>query len=131
LADLVLDTRICNGHTTTSDALWAGVPVITLLGAHFASRVSASLLYALGLPELVTHSIEDYRDLALRLAQNPGDLRALKEKLAKNRRAQPLFDTPRFAKNLEHAYQGMWETHLADERPKPIQVSDRPITGKP
>ncbi len=131
LADLVLDTRICNGHTTTSDALWAGVPVITLLGAHFASRVSASLLYALGLPELVTHSIEDYRDLALRLAQNPGDLRALKEKLAKNRRAQPLFDTPRFAKNLEHAYQGMWETHLADKRPKPIQVSDRPITGKP
>ncbi len=124
LADLVLDTRIYNGHTTTSDALWAGVPVITLKGAHFASRVSASLLYALGLPELITPSLEDYRALALRLARNPGDIHALKEKIAKNRRAQPLFDTPRFTKNIERAYQGMWEVYLADERPRPIQVSE-------
>jgi predicted O-linked N-acetylglucosamine transferase (SPINDLY family) len=98
--------------------------------ALISPRRCRHLLYALGLPELITPSLEDYRALALRLARNPGDIHALKEKIAKNRRAQPLFDTPRFTKNIERAYQGMWEVYLADERPRPIQVSDRPISEK-
>jgi predicted O-linked N-acetylglucosamine transferase (SPINDLY family) len=73
-ADLTLDTRIYNGHTTTSDALWAGVPVITLQGSHFASRVSSSVLSAIGLPEVVTHSLEEYEALAVQLAHKPAQL---------------------------------------------------------
>ena len=83
LADLGLDTRIYGGHTTTSDLLWAGVPVVTMLGTHFASRVAASLLNAVGLSELITHDLEEYESLALRLAQSSVELAALKSKLAK------------------------------------------------
>ncbi len=104
LADLGLDTRIVNGHTTTSDALWAGVPVITLQGTHFASRVASSVLTAVGLPELITHSLEEYETLALRLATHPDQLDAIRQKLGKNRLTKPLFDTPRFVRNLEKAY---------------------------
>jgi predicted O-linked N-acetylglucosamine transferase (SPINDLY family) len=109
LADLMLDTRICNGHTTTSDALWAGVPVITLEGKHFASRVSASLLTAVGLPELITHSLEEYESLALRLANSPSELDAIKSRLKTNRETAPLFDTKRFARDLEDLYRQMFE----------------------
>ena len=104
LADLALDTRICGGHTTTSDALWAGVPVVTMLGTHFASRISASLLNAVGLTELITHNLKDYEALAFSLARNPDELDELKAKLARNRLSEPLFDTPRFVGNLESAY---------------------------
>ena len=82
-ADLFLDTRICNGHTTASDSLWAGVPLITLKGAHFASRVASSLLTAIGLPELVTASLDEYEALALRLARNPAELAAIRRRLAR------------------------------------------------
>jgi predicted O-linked N-acetylglucosamine transferase (SPINDLY family) len=109
LADLVLDTRIYNGHTTTSDALWAGVPVVALEGTHFASRVSSSILSAIGLPELITRNLEDYEQLVLRLASYPEELKVLRQRLAKNRLTQPLFDTPLFAKNLENLYKEMWE----------------------
>lgn len=113
LADLALDTRICCGHTTTSDALWAGVPVITIIGAHFASRVSASVLSAVGMPELITKNPGDYEALALRLSQNPDELAELRAKLTNNRLSEPLFDTPRFVRSLENAYRQMWETFLS------------------
>jgi protein O-GlcNAc transferase len=123
-SDLALDTWIVNGHTTTSDALWAGVPVITLMGGHFASRVSASILTAIGLSELITHTLEEYEALAVRLAGNPGELKALRQKLAKNRLTEPLFDTQRFAKNLEKAYKEMCKIFLAGQKPRQIKVAE-------
>ena len=90
-ADLALDTRIYNGHTTTSDALWAGVPVITLQGSHFASRVSSSILSAIGIPDLITYSLEEYEALAIRLAHNPAELKEIRQRSAKNRLDMPLF----------------------------------------
>lgn len=109
LADLALDTLIYNGHTTTSDALWAGLPVLALEGRHFASRVSASLLRAVGLPELVLRSLADYRELALALARDPARLAAIRAKLAVNRAHAPLFDSRRLARALEAAYRAMAE----------------------
>lgn len=114
LADLALDTFICNGHTTTSDCLWAGVPVVTLCGKHFASRVSSSLLTAIGLPELITKTPTQYEKLILSLAKNPKKLSAIRLKLSANRLTQPLFDTERFTKNLESAYVKMWEDYKND-----------------
>jgi protein O-GlcNAc transferase len=111
IADLALDTRIVNGHTTTSDSLWAGVPVIALLGEHFASRVSASLLTAIGLPELISENLDEYEHLAVRLAQNPKSLFNLRQKLNTNRATRPLFDTVRFVANLEKAYSAIWRLH--------------------
>jgi protein O-GlcNAc transferase len=122
LADLALDTRIYNGHTTTSDALWAGVPVITLQGSHFASRVSSSILSALGLSDLITHSLEAYEALAVRLANNPVEIREIRKRVAENRRGESLFDTPRFVRNLETAYKEMWKIFLAGEAPRQIEV---------
>ena len=124
LAHLALDTRIYNGHTTTSDALWAGVPVITLLGGYFPSRVSASILTAMGLPELITRSISEYETLAVRLASNPDERHEIIGKLAKNRLTEPLFDTPRFAKNLEKAFQEMWEIRCTGTSPQQIEILD-------
>jgi protein O-GlcNAc transferase len=121
-ADLALDTRIVNGHTTTSDALWAGVPVITLQGGHFASRVSSSVLSAIGLPELITHSVEEYETLAVKLANNPVELQEIRQRLARNRLVAPLFDTPRFVRNLESAYKEMWKIFLAGKPPGQIEV---------
>jgi len=122
LADLALDTRIYNGHTTTSDALWAGVPVVTMEGRHFASRVSSSCLRAVGLPDLVTRSPEDYEALAARLAGRPDELAALRRRLADNRRTHPLFDTARFARHLDTAFETMWERHARGEPPAPFAV---------
>jgi len=109
LADLALDTRICGGHTTTSDTLWAGVPVVTMLGKHFASRVCSSLLTAIGLPELITHSLEEYETLCLDLALNPPKLMALKQNLIANRNTKPLFDTNQFAHHLENGFKEVWK----------------------
>jgi protein O-GlcNAc transferase len=124
LADLCLDTRLVNGHTTTSDALWAGVPVVTLLGNHFASRVSASLLTAVGLPELVTKTLSDYERLAVHLAVNGDYLEKIKNKLAENRKHAPLFDTVKFTENLEKAYKKMWQIYESGEKPRQIEVLD-------
>ena len=124
-ADLALDTRIYNGHTTTSDALWAGVPVIALEGTHFASRVSSSVLKAVGLAELVTKSLDEYEALALGLARDPKRLLAIREKVARNRREAPLFDTPRFVKNLERIYHEMWKIFVAREEPRQIEVIEK------
>jgi len=108
-ADLFLDTLHYNAHSTAADALWAGVPVLTCSGQAFASRVAGSLLHAVGLPELVTTSVADYEALALKLARDPDLLSSLREKLARNRTAFPLFDTGRFTRHIETAYTTMWE----------------------
>ncbi len=123
-ADLVLDTRIYNGHTSTSDALWAGVPLLALQGTHFASRVSSSILTAIGLPELITDTPDAYENLAVRWATHPEELQAIRRKLHENRLTEPLFDTPRFVRNLEKAYQKMWETFLAGGKPRQIEVDE-------
>ena len=113
LADLALDSFTYNGHTTTSDCLWVGVPVVTLKGNHFASRVSASLLSTIGLPELITYSKEDYKKLAIKLASRPEELEKLKEKLAKKRLKSRLFDTKKFTKNLEKLYEKIMKRFLS------------------
>lgn len=109
LADLMLDTRPYNGHMTSSDALWAGVPLVTLLGTAFAGRVAASQLQALGLPELIADRLEDYESLALALARDPDRLAALRDKLAAARPAMPLFDMDRMRQNIENAFTAMRE----------------------
>jgi protein O-GlcNAc transferase len=111
LADLFLDTLPYNAHTTASDALWVGLPVLTCLGSTFAGRVAASLLHAVGLPELVTHSFEEYEIAALRLARSPGLLASVKAKLTRNRKTCALFDTARFVRHIEAAYTSMWERY--------------------
>ena len=121
-ADLFLDTFPYNAHTTTSDALWVGLPVLTCAGDTFASRVAGSLLTAAGMPELITRSLDEYEALALRLARQPDELRALREKLSRNRATAPLFDTPAFARHLEAAYHRMWSNYLAGNPPRAIEI---------
>jgi protein O-GlcNAc transferase len=124
LADLFLDTLPYNAHTTASDALWASLPVVTCLGAAFDGRVAASLLTAIGLPELVTHSLQDYEALALTLAGDPAHLAMLRETLARNRNQTPLFDTDRFRRNIEAAYLHMLGTHQRGEPAKSFSLSE-------
>jgi predicted O-linked N-acetylglucosamine transferase (SPINDLY family) len=126
LADLFLDTLPCNAHTTGSDALWAGLPILTCLGTTFAGRVAASLLNAIGLPELVTHSLSDYESLAMRLARDPDAVKHLKTKLAQNRLRYPLFDTKRFARHIEAAYTMMGELYQRGEPPVRLTVAPLP-----
>jgi protein O-GlcNAc transferase len=121
-ADLFLDTMPYNAHTTGSDALWAGVPLLTCLGSTFASRVAASLVKAVGLDELVTNSLQDYKALALKLANDPPYLRGLRERLARNRTTDPLFDTARFARHIEAAYATMWRRYRNREPPQSFAV---------
>ena len=121
-ADLFLDTLPYNAHTTTSDALWTGLPVLTLIGQSFASRVAASLLNALGLPELITNTQEEYEILAIELAKNPRQLAEIKLKLANNRFTAPLFDTPLFTKNLEAGYIKMYEIYQNNLQPEHILI---------
>jgi len=109
LADLFLDTLPYNAHTTASDALWTGLPVVTCMGNTFAGRVAASVLHAAGLPELVTPSLADYEAMALRLARDPAALAGIKSRLAHNRETAPLFDAARFTRHLEAAYITMHE----------------------
>jgi len=109
LADLFLDTLPYNAHTTASDALWSGLPVLTCAGSTFAGRVAASLLTAVDLPELVTRSLEEYEALASRIATTPEMLADIRARLARNRLTHPLFDTDRFRRHLEAAYATMWE----------------------
>ena len=122
LADLFLDTLPCNAHTTASDALWAGLPLITCLGQTFAGRVAGSILHAADLPELVTSSLDEYQTLALKLARDPECLAKIKAKLARNRTTCPLFNTQRFARHIEAAYTTMWETWQRGEAPKSFSV---------
>ncbi len=123
LADLFLDTLPYNAHTTASDALWAGLPVLTRRGTTFAGRVAASLLRAAGLPELIVDGQEAYEAAAVTLARSPGRLGDLRDRLARNRPVCALFDTPRFARHLEAAYREMWEIHRAGGAPRPITIA--------
>ncbi len=121
-ADLFLDTLPYNAHTTASDALWAGLPVLTCLGETFAGRVAASLLKALGLPELITTSLEDYEALALKLAREPSRLASIKAKLARNHSTHALFDTARFTRHIEAAYTTMWQRQQSGAAPQAFAV---------
>jgi predicted O-linked N-acetylglucosamine transferase (SPINDLY family) len=122
LGDLFLDTLPYNAHTTASDALWTGLPLVTCRGRAFAGRVAASLLNAVGLPELVTTSLADYEALALRLAGDPALLATIRAKLAENRNTCALFDTDRFRRNIEVAYSRMWEIFQRGEPPQSFAV---------
>jgi predicted O-linked N-acetylglucosamine transferase (SPINDLY family) len=122
LADLFLDTSPYNAHTTASEALWMGLPLLTRIGDTFAGRVAASVLRAAGVPELITHTPEEYEALAVRLAREPALLSAIKRKIEDNRATCPLFDTPRFTRHLEAAYLGMWQRHLRGQPPESFSV---------
>jgi predicted O-linked N-acetylglucosamine transferase (SPINDLY family) len=123
LADLFLDTLPFNAHTTASDALWAGLPVLTCMGGAFAARVAGSLLNAVGLPELVTHRLDEYETLALKLATTPDLLAGLRARLAQRRASAPLFNTDRFRRHIESAYVGMWERYQRGELPESFAVA--------
>ena len=122
LADIFLDTHPYNAHTTAMDSLKAGVPVLTLIGQSFAGRVAASLLNAIGLPELITHNQEEYEAKAIEFGLNPQTLANIKQRLASNRLTTPLFNTSRFTKNLEAAYLNMYELHQAGSQPKTFHI---------
>ena len=122
-ADLFLDTFYCNAHTTASDALWAGLPLVTCLGDTFAGRVAASLLQAIGLPELITDSHEHYEALALRLASHPDELAAITHKLAQQRLSRPLFDTALFTRHIENAYAALWQRQQQGLPPDHIAIA--------
>jgi len=122
-ADLFLDTLPYNAHTTASDALWAGLPVLTCAGRSFAARVAGSLVHAVGLPELVTASLAEYEALALALARGPARLAELRGRLERNRLTAPLFDIERYRRHLEAAYETMWERHLRGEAPQAFNVA--------
>ena len=107
VADLFLDTLPYNAHTLSSDALWGGCPVLTCTGEAFASRVAGSILHAAGLPELVTSTLPEYEALALRLAGDAEELGAIRARLERTREKLPLFDTPRFARDIEGAFEWM------------------------
>ncbi len=114
-ADLFLDTYPYNAHTTASDALWAGLPVLTRLGKSFPSRVSASLLHAIGMPELIAKSPEEYEAVAIDFGNHPEKIRAMKQKLAVNKLNAPLFNTALFTKDLEAVYLKMYEEMRASK----------------
>ena len=123
LANLFLDTWPYNAHTTASDALWAGLPVLTRTGRAFAGRVAASLLGAIGLPELITNSTADYEALAIDLARNPEKLSALRKKLDSNKTTMPLFNGKLIARHLEAGYAAMLARHQSGLPPDHIEVS--------
>jgi predicted O-linked N-acetylglucosamine transferase (SPINDLY family) len=123
-ADLFLDTLPCNAHTTASDALWAGLPVLTSSGGTFAGRVAGSLLTAIGLPELITESLEEYEQTALALARDPQRLVALRQKLEITRDASALFDLPKLTTNIEAAYTRMWQTWLSGRTPAAFSIEN-------
>ena len=122
LADLFLDTLPYNAHTTASDALRMGVPVLTCRGETFAGRVATSLLHAIGLPELVTNTLADYETLAWRLATDSSLFQSIRKKLDDNQSRHPLFDTDRFRRHLEAAYTTMWEIWRRGESPRSFSV---------
>ena len=123
-ADLFLDTVPCNAHTTASDALWCGLPVLTCSGDTFAGRVAGSLLTTIGVPELVTASLEDYERTALALIRAPDRLKALRRKIERERDVNSLFDLPKLTGAIEAAYRQMWRRWLAGEVPAAFAIED-------
>jgi predicted O-linked N-acetylglucosamine transferase (SPINDLY family) len=127
LADLFLDTSPYNAHTSASDALWAGLPVVTCLGQAFAGRVAASMLHAIGMSELVTTSLDAYEALAFELATEPARLGAVKAKLAAHRDTHALFDTARFCRGIEAALATMHERHRRGEPPEGFAIAAQDV----
>ena len=125
VADLVLDTLPCNAHTTASDALWAGVPLVTRIGESFAARVGASLLAAAGLDELIAGTQQRYEDIAIGLGNRPDGTRGLRAHLATRRSQLPLFDAPRTTRHLESAYKQMHALRCAAAEAQDIAVADQ------
>jgi len=123
LADLFLDTLPCNAHTTASDALWAGLPVLTCRGGAFPGKVAASVLRAIGLPELIAENLDDYEALAFRLATTPALLADFRSRLTRNKTTQPLFDIDRYRRHIESAYVTMYEQYQRGESPQGFPVS--------
>jgi predicted O-linked N-acetylglucosamine transferase (SPINDLY family) len=121
-ADLFIDTFPYAAHATTLDALWAGVPLLTYPGEGFASRVAASLLTALGTPELIASTQQDYERLAIELASHPLRLAEMRTRVRNQQKTSPLFDTPRFAQNLESAYTAVHDRYRAGLAPDHISV---------
>lgn len=127
LADLLLDTLPYNAHTTASDALWMGIPLVTCSGDTFASRVAGSLLHAVGLPELITADLDEYFELALALSQDPERYQALVSRLATNRLTTPLFDIKRYTQHIENLYQQMWDRYQCGTEPMALDTElERP-----
>jgi protein O-GlcNAc transferase len=124
LADVALDTLLSNGGVTTSNALAVGVPVVTVLGERFASRMSASMLSAMGIAELVAADLQDYAELAIALARRPDWVTELRVRLQRNCQTSPLFDEKRFAKNLERAFLTMFEIFRAGDEPQAIWLRE-------
>jgi predicted O-linked N-acetylglucosamine transferase (SPINDLY family) len=114
LADLFIDTFPCNAHTTASDALWAGLPIVTCAGETFASRVAASLLISMDMPDCVTYDLRSYEHKIVRLLQEPQSLQALSGRVSKGRTESPLFDTLSTTRHLESAYAQMMAYYEAD-----------------
>src|SRR5262249_10466545 len=123
-ADLVIDTLPYNAHTTASDALWAGVPVVTCIGETFAARVGASLLHSVGLPELITNDLDAYEALALRLATDREYMASIRRKLDASRATCALFDTDDFRRHMEAAYETMVAIWRAGESPRSFRVAE-------
>jgi len=122
-ADLFLDTTPCNAHTTASDALWMGVPVVTLTGRTFAARVATSLLHAVGLPQLCTRTLDEYAGAALHLATAPAELAQLKAHLDEGRRRFAPFDASAYCRHIETAYEEIWQRHLRGEPPRMLAIA--------
>jgi predicted O-linked N-acetylglucosamine transferase (SPINDLY family) len=122
LADLFLDTLPYNAHATTSDALQVGLPVLTRIGESFASRVAASLINSVDIPELITETQEQYEEIAIELAKDPEKLELIKEKLKRNLPISPLYDTPLYAKQIESAYEEMYDRYQNGLGPDHIYV---------
>lgn len=131
LADAALDALVCNGHTTTSDMLWAGIPVVSARGSHFASRVSESLLHAIGLPELVGNDDADMVDIATRIGNDAAYRATLRARVAQLRRSAPLFDTRRFTRNFEHAILAMVERSRAGLAPDHLDILETNAAANP
>jgi predicted O-linked N-acetylglucosamine transferase (SPINDLY family) len=129
VADLFLDTWPCNAHTTASDALWAGLPILTRIGGSFSSRVASSLLRAVGLPTLIMRTNEEYEDMAVALANRPVELGALKQRLRDNRDNCPLFDSARFTREIEEAYQQVMTRYWSGVEANHISVAVEAFGG--
>jgi predicted O-linked N-acetylglucosamine transferase (SPINDLY family) len=123
-ADLFLDTLPCNAHTTASDALWGGLPVLTCIGNTFAGRVAGSLLTAIDMPELVTASLEEYEHRALAMIRAPERLRAMRRKIERKRDVSSLFDLPKLTRAIERGYERMWQRWLNGGEPEAFAVED-------
>jgi protein O-GlcNAc transferase len=130
LADLFLDTFVYTAATTAIDALWAGLPILTRPGRDFFSRICATFLSNVGLRDMICASTREYEDRAVYYAKNPAALAEVRERLAQNLHTEPLFNLPRFVKNLERAYLAMWQRYASGEVPVSLDVAKSPRIGE-